>query len=98
MLRSIAFRLLVVIPCAASAVARAQDPGRTARRDSVRADSAARLKTVTIVATPAERVQPVSATRIDALSLRLTPANSTYELLRQTAGLEVHEQGQGPGF
>ena len=30
--------------------------------------------------------------------IRLTPATVPYELLRQTAGLEVHEQGQGPGF
>ena len=27
-----------------------------------------------------------------------TPSNSPWELLRETAGLEVHEQGQGPGF
>ena len=27
-----------------------------------------------------------------------TPANSPWELLRETAGLEAHEQGQGPGF
>ncbi|MGH7690629.1 MAG: TonB-dependent receptor, partial [Gemmatimonadaceae bacterium] len=26
------------------------------------------------------------------------PSNSTLDLLRQTAGLEVHQQGQGPGF
>jgi outer membrane receptor protein involved in Fe transport len=69
-----------------------------AARDSIRADSIARLKAVTIVATPAERSEPLSATRIDSMTIRLTPASNPYDLLRQTAGLEVHQQGQGPGF
>ncbi|HEV7992145.1 MAG TPA: TonB-dependent receptor [Gemmatimonadaceae bacterium] len=47
---------------------------------------------------PAERAQPLSAVHLDAATIRQTPANSPYELLRQSAGLEVHEQGQGPGF
>jgi outer membrane cobalamin receptor len=76
----------------------AQDTSRTPRRDSARADSVARLKTVTIVAAPAERVQASNATHVDATTIRLTPASSAYDLLRQTAGLEVHLQGQGPGF
>jgi outer membrane receptor protein involved in Fe transport len=50
------------------------------------------------VATRADRAQPLSATHVDAATIRLTPANSPYELLRQAAGLEVHQQGQGPGF
>src|ERR687888_2389902 len=75
----------------------AQDTIR-APRDSARADSIARLKAVTIVATPAERAQPAKATRVDSTAVRLTPAATPYEMLRQTAGLEVHEQGQGPGF
>ena len=77
-----------------------------ARRDSARADSLARrdsarvqhLAPVTVVAAPAERAQPVSATHVDAATIRATPAATPYELLRQTAGVEVHEQGQGPGF
>jgi outer membrane receptor protein involved in Fe transport len=76
----------------------AQDTTRVARRDSARADSARLLHTVNIVAAPAERSEPFSATHVNALTIRLTPANSPYELLRQTAGLEVHQQGQGPGF
>jgi outer membrane receptor protein involved in Fe transport len=76
----------------------AQQPPHPARADSARADSIARLTAVTVVATPIERAQPVSATHVTAAQIRLTPSNSPYELLRQTAGLEVHEQGQGPGF
>ena len=79
-------------------VAGAQDTMRPARRDSIRADSIARLRAVTVLATPAERAEPISATHVNATDLRITPSNSPYELLRQTAGLEVHEQGQGPGF
>src|SRR5580765_1833332 len=76
----------------------AQDATHVSHRDSLRADSVARLKAVTIVATPAERAQPNNAARVDAVTIRLTPATTPYELLRQTAGLEVHQQGQGPGF
>jgi len=82
----------------AALIAGAQDTTRSSRRDAARADSIARLKVLTITATPAERAQPVTATHVDAATIRLTPANNAYELLRQTAGLEVHEQGQGPGF
>src|SRR5678815_1539859 len=80
-----------------SVVAHGQDTTRSSRHDA-HADSIARLKVLTIVATPAERAQPVTATHVDATTIRLTPANNAYELLRQTAGMEVHEQGQGPGF
>jgi len=56
------------------------------------------LRAVTIVATPAERSEPLNASRINASTIRLTPAISPYDLLRQTSGVEVHQQGQGPGF
>lgn len=84
-------------------IAHAQRPAGDRRPDSLaraatRADSVARLTPVTIVATPTDRRQPASVTHVDAATIRQTPAASPYELLRQTAGLEVHEQGQGPGF
>ncbi len=82
--------------CVATPLA-AQDSTHAARH-TTRADSAARLKPVTIVATPPERSEPMAATTIDAATIRLTPAATPYELLRQAAGLEVHQQGQGPGF
>jgi len=63
-----------------------------------RPDSATKLQVVQITATPMERSEPMGMTMISAPQIRLTPANSPYDLLRQTAGLEVHEQGQGPGF
>src|SRR5712672_3097975 len=32
------------------------------------------------------------------MAIRQAPALDAWDLLRQTAGLEVHDQGQGPGF
>lgn len=83
-------------------------PAQQRRTDSLRVDSTqhadsahrkvARLEAVTIVAAPAERAQPVSATHVSELTVRQTPASNAWDLLRQTAGVEVHEQNQGPGF
>ena len=81
--------------CGPAALA-AQRPDSLTRTDSAR--KAAALRPVTIVATPAQRAEPVSATHVTAETIRATPALNTYDLLRQTAGLEVHLQGQGPGF
>jgi len=84
---------LCVLPVISPQPLRAQDSTRAARRDSV-----ARLHAVNIVAAPAERSEPVGATHVDAATVRLTPSSTPYELLRQAAGVEVHESGQGPGF
>ncbi|MEO8333728.1 MAG: TonB-dependent receptor [bacterium] len=80
------------IPFALSAQAQGQRP------DSLSRDSVTRLRPVTVVATPADRREPLGATHVDAATIQQTPARSTWELLRQAAGVEVHEQGQGPGF
>jgi outer membrane receptor protein involved in Fe transport len=75
----------------------------TARRDSVTRDTtghrrAARLNAVTITATPVDRSEPLTVVNVSQQQIELTPFNSPWELLRETAGLEAHEQGQGPGF
>lgn len=80
---------------------------RAACRDSVaRADStdaalarcAARLAPVTVVSTPPRRAEPLSAVSVPLAVVEQTPALNAWDLLRQTAGVEVHDQGQGPGF
>jgi outer membrane receptor protein involved in Fe transport len=82
-------------------VARAQQP---ARSDTLHqhGDSLTRrvieLAPVTVTATPARRLEPGSAIRVSPEAIERTPATDAYDLLRQTAGIEVHEQGQGPGF
>ena len=69
----------------------------SARRDSM-ARGTARLGAVTVTATPVQPTEPVSAVTVTPAAISQTPANSPYELLRETAGVEAHEQGQGPGF
>ena len=56
------------------------------------------LEAITIAATPSRRDEPSSSIRIPALLIQRTPSFDAYDLLRQTAGIEVHDQGQGPGF
>ncbi|HEV7595914.1 MAG TPA: TonB-dependent receptor [Gemmatimonadaceae bacterium] len=75
-----------------------QSPSDTTRSSATDSARIRRLGTVTVTAAPAERAAPVRSTRIDATTIKETPAHNSYDLLRQTAGLEVHEQGQGPGF
>ncbi|MFI5245562.1 MAG: TonB-dependent receptor plug domain-containing protein, partial [Gemmatimonadales bacterium] len=91
--------VLAVLATSAPAAASAQDSAKVSR---ARTDSAlrrsARLSQVTITSTPVERAEPLSVIHIDSLTLRLTPANSPWDLFRQAAGLEAHQQGQGPGF
>ncbi|MDE3052702.1 MAG: TonB-dependent receptor [Gemmatimonadota bacterium] len=70
--------------------------------DSARADSARRaaqsLSAVNIVAAPVDRGQPATVTHLGVSVIGSTPATNTLDLLRQAAGVEVHQQGQGPGF
>ncbi len=73
----------------------------SARRDSLaraRASRPAQLSTITVTTTPADRREPSSATHVTPIAIELAPAATPWELLRQTAGMEVHQAGQGPGF
>jgi len=54
--------------------------------------------TVTAAATRPEAAQAARAVPAPVLEQTLSTSTSTWELLRQAAGLEVHQQGQGPGF
>ena len=82
----------------------AQRPARDSTvRDSIaHRDSVARrstvLKPVTITTTRAERNEPAATTNVAPALIRLTPATNSWDLVRQAAGIEVHDQGQGPGF
>lgn len=80
----------------ASNTAQAQVTDST-RRDSA-ARAAAQLHAVTITAAPADQGSPSSSAHVTQRVIQLTPAATPWELLRQTAGVEVHQQGQGPGF
>ncbi len=54
-----------------------------------------------VVSRPATRLEaapPVSTISVDPATLRRTQGTNTWDLVRRTTGVEVHEQGQGPGF
>src|SRR5438105_2470923 len=92
-LKALAGVLLVSAPLVA------QQP--TPARDTVSPDTARRsvqLRAVTITAAPSDRQEASTATRVNQAQIQQTPASSPWDLLRQTAGVEVHLQGQGPGF
>jgi outer membrane receptor protein involved in Fe transport len=92
----------LVAVCARGVAAQQPSTARTAADSAARADSIRsqrqRLKAVTIVAAPVTLDEPSNALRINAPRLRELPSTDTWDLLRQAAGLEVHQQGQGPGF
>ncbi len=68
-----------------------------ARHDSVRV--AHRLAEFEVVA-ERSRAAPPAVTTVDvpAAELRRTASSNSYDLIRRATGIEVHEQGQGPGY
>ncbi|HEU4524424.1 MAG TPA: TonB-dependent receptor, partial [Gemmatimonadales bacterium] len=65
-------------------------------RDST---AAATLQPITVVGARVPSVAPpVETIEVSAEQLERTPASGPYDMVRRTAGIEVHEQGQGPGF
>src|SRR6185312_13402352 len=67
----------------------------------VRADSAKvqTLDSLVVSATPVRQTAPpVSTITVDPATLRRTQATDPWDLVRRATGVEVHEQGQGPGF
>jgi outer membrane receptor protein involved in Fe transport len=101
MLRPLLVLVCSLAPVTAATMLSAQQP---AAADSARPPTdtvvaaPVHLHEVTVTAAPARREEPASATVVSAAALARVPATNPYDLLRQTAGIEVHEQGQGPGF
>ncbi len=100
-MRSVLLALaFATVPVAAAA----QQPAPPAPTDTIRArnDTLTRrpvtMQAVTITTTAPQHYEPASTVRVTAAEVRAAPATDAYDLLRQTAGLEIHEQGQGPGF
>ncbi|HEY3745158.1 MAG TPA: TonB-dependent receptor, partial [Gemmatimonadaceae bacterium] len=91
--------VLAILPLASRSTL-AQQPQPPAS-DTVRVDTLRRsvqLHAVTITAAPADRSEASTATHVSQRQMQETPANNPWDLLRQAAGVEVHLQGQGPGF
>lgn len=93
-----------VCACLATALggraAAAQQPAPPDSTD--RLDSLTRrpltMQPVTITAAAPRRSEPSGAVTVAPEAIRRTPALNAYDLLRQSAGMEVHDQGQGAGF
>ena len=51
-----------------------------------------------VIASPIKRADAATTAVIFPDAIRTVPANDAWDLVRQTAGVEVHLQGQGPGF
>jgi outer membrane receptor protein involved in Fe transport len=89
-------RVLAVLAfVAGSAQAQASDT-TTAHPDT---GHVAQLQTITVTAErPRAAAPPVTTLTVPPAVLRRTFASDAYDLLRRTSGIEVHEQGQGPGY
>ncbi len=109
--RSLGMAAAVLSLAATSSPAAAQqDTAGAARADTSRAPRHVHgdtlgtptysLPAITITAARTQRQTPASTVQVPREQVQRTLATSTsaWDLLRQAAGLEVHEQGQGPGF
>jgi outer membrane receptor protein involved in Fe transport len=87
------FALLALSTARAGALAAQHEHPTT---DSV---AVTELAPITVVGARERAVAPpVETIEVSAEQLRQAPASGPYDLVRRTAGIEVHEQGQGPGF
>ena len=57
-----------------------------------------KLEEITVTAAPARRSAAASSLSLRGAELSRLPALNPYDRLRLAGGLEVHDQGQGPGF
>ena len=89
-----AFAALALV--AGTAEAQSVDTAAATRTDSTRVT---RLQTINVTAErPRAAAPPVTTIDVAPAELRRTFSADAYDLLRRTSGIEVHEQGQGPGF
>ena len=80
-----------------TAPAAAQRPDSAGNTDSTPAHVHT-LPIVRVVAAPTRRADAATTVIVLPEAIATVPANDAWDILRQTAGLEVHLQGQGPGF
>lgn len=82
-------------------IARAQQPtppDTTRQAGDTLHEKPTTLEEVTVTARRATRTAPASVVSVSPDLIQRTPAIDPYDLLRLTTGIEVHDQGQGPGF
>ncbi len=88
------FAALVCTPVAL--VAQLPAPRDTARSPGDTLTHApATMQAITVTAGSTPRETPLNVIRITPAVIATTQATDNWDLLRQTAGVEIHEQGQG---
>jgi outer membrane receptor for Fe3+-dicitrate len=67
--------------------------------DSTRADSVTELAPIEVTTSrPVAPPPAVETIQVGAEQIARAPATDPYDLVRRASGIEVHQQGQGPGF
>lgn len=94
--RAVLCSLLFIPPTLAAQERTPPDSVRT-HNDSLM-HHAQTVQSITVTAAPTRPQVPLSVVRITPAVIAATPSTSPWDLLRQVAGIEVHQQGQGPGF
>jgi outer membrane receptor protein involved in Fe transport len=90
---------LRVAACLATGVAVWALPAQAQTQDGPDTTKVRQLQAITVTAErPKSAAPPVTTIEVAPAELRRTFAADPYDLLRRTSGIEVHEQGQGPGF
>jgi iron complex outermembrane receptor protein len=74
------------------------DPDSVNQSGDMQTRPPVQLQEVTVTASANHRANPVSTITVPPVVIRQSVSTDSWDILRQTAGLEIHEQGQGPGF
>jgi outer membrane receptor protein involved in Fe transport len=91
-------RFLLLLLASPAAVAAQQPADSLHQHGDTLTRRPVQVEEITVTATPARREEPTSSVRVTGAEVRRIPAINPYDLIRQAAGVEVHDQGQGPGF
>ena len=89
--------MLLIAPVTVSAQQVTRPDTSRASRDTL-SHVPAHMQPITVTAAATPRQAPLSIIRITPAIIAAAQATNPWDLMRQVAGIEVHEQGQGPGF
>ena len=92
------FLLIGLVPTVLGAQQTGRPDSLRTQGDTLRPHAPLKLEAITVTAAQVPFDVPMSVIRITPRVINTTPATSAWDLLRLTAGLEIHDQGQGPGF
>ena len=87
---------LIIVTAMIGAFASATSLSAQVPADSAKVQT---LDSLVVSAAPVRQaLPPVSIINVDPATLRRTQATDPWDMVRRATGIEVHEQGQGPGF